>query len=79
MSISNAFLYIPAKREKYTFSINFPMSVNKINSTKLLISMGVGDFYTYVFEKSAEEIKKLCIHDTEKFDAQKFEYIIEEC
>jgi hypothetical protein len=71
---SNSYLYV-LPSEKYTFSINFPMSITKINS-QLYISLGIGDYYNCILKESIEKVKSYCVHDLEKFDQTKYEMII---
>lgn len=75
MLISDAFLYIPVEK-KYVFSINFPVGID-VNNGNVIVSMGFGDYYTGIISYKLEEFKKLCIHDIQYFETNKFKFYIE--
>jgi hypothetical protein len=76
MRISNAFLIVDTK-EKYMFSINYPMSIVSTGSgDAVTIAMGCGDFYNYIYNTTTRDIISLCVHDVKKMSFEKFTYDI---
>jgi hypothetical protein len=74
MFISDAYLYLLPK-EKYVFSINFPMGIST-SGNNVFISLGIGDYYNSIIKYDKTKLKKLCIHNVEKFDSTKYNYHI---
>jgi len=72
-------VFFPYKRSgrkrKYNFSLMYPMSV-VVRGPDLLISGGIGDYYTFVATLSLRSAVDACRHDVRKFDASKLEYLI---
>lgn len=77
MFISDSYLYVPKDSTKYKFSLNYPMSINKYGKSEYVISMGIGDYYTYLLYMSANDIIKKCKHNVAEFDLSKYKYILE--
>lgn len=76
MKISDAILLIDIS-QKYSFSINYPMAIECKNND-VIISMGVGDFYTYLYKLSYSDFISQCIHDVSNFSIKKYKYIIKQ-
>ncbi len=74
MKISNAFLLVDSKR-KYTFSINYPMTISKMGSSAM-ITLGIGDYYSYIYMKNIKDIIKECVHDISNFKIDEYKYNI---
>jgi hypothetical protein len=75
MCVSDGILYSDCVVE-YNFSINFPIGV-EIKNDNILVSLGMGDFYTYLIKEKKDNILKRCIHDIEYFDEEKYNFILE--
>lgn len=72
--ISDGYLFTDSKKE-YTFTINFPMSII-IKNEKILVSMGVGDYYNTITSFKLPEIIQICKHNLEEFNLDEYKYKI---
>ena len=75
MHISDVFF--PYRRagsaRKYNFSLMYPMSV-VVQGADLLMSGGIGDYYTFIATMSAQSAVDACRHDLRRFDAAALRY-----
>ena len=74
MLISDGYLYIPTNKY-YVFSINFPMGID-VNNNNVIISMGFGDYYNGIVSYDLSEFIKMCNHNVELFDYNKYNFHI---
>ena len=72
--LSDAFLFLNTDKE-YIFTINYAMSIHQVND-KVLVSMGLGDYYNVLLSFKLDTIKYVCKHDLENLNLNNFKYKI---
>ena len=72
--ISDAYLFINTDKE-YIFTINYGMGINEVND-KILVSMGLGDYYNVLLSFKLDTIKEVCKHDLENLNLDDYKYKI---
>jgi len=72
--MSDAYLFINTDKE-YIFTINYPMGINMVNE-KIIVSMGMGDYYNALLSFKLDTILSVCKHDLENLDLSQYKYKI---
>ncbi len=73
--VSDAFLVNPSAPAEYNFSINFPVGIDiRRPDGHVVVSMGVGDFYTAALHLELDTVLASCVHDVSRFQAHDYDY-----
>ena len=62
--------------EFYQFSLVFPMGLAQRDDETIIVTCGVGDFYSVALEFKLKEVLGSCIHDASNTDMRNYKYYI---
>ena len=85
MKLSDAYLPLDTRTrvervdpydEFYQFSLVFPMGLTQRDDETIIVTCGVGDFYSVALEFKLKEVLESCVHDASNTDMRNYKYYI---
>lgn len=84
MKLSDSFLPILLDERKklfdddndYKFSLIFPMGITSIDTNKIIVTCGYGDFYSVALEFDTKNVINKCTYDVRNLDMREYSYWI---